>query len=356
MRILHLVNHIREIGNGVTNTVIDLACLQAKSGHKVLVVSAGGEYQELLASYGVAHLQLEHTGLKSKPIELIKIAWRYRAIVREFQPDIVHAHQTPGVTLARFFRAGLRYGLVSSVQCVYEKGARAMGWADRVIVVSDAVAQSVQEFGVPQTKLRIVYNGTLGSPRIRPPEECRPISLEQPSITTAAGMFHRKGIFELIEAFAKIALDFPEAHLYLIGEGPDRSVFQEQAQQTSVSSRIHFIDFQPDLKRYLLATDIFVLASYRESFPLVIPEAREAGCAIVATAVDGTPEALDGGQAGLLVPPKDSQALAGALTQLLSSSEVLSEWKHRSQNNIEWLSLTRVNEETLNVYRELAAT
>lgn len=355
MRILHLVNHVREIGNGVTNTVIDLACLQAKSGHKVLVVSAGGEYQELLVSYGVRHLQLEHSGLKRNPIKLIKTTWRYRAIVREFQPDVVHAHQTPGVTLARFFRAGLGYGLVSSVQCVYEKGAKVMGWADRVIVVSDAVAQSVLGLGVPQKKLRIVYNGTLGSPRIRPLEEYLPASLQHPAITTAAGMFHRKGISELIDAFAQIALNFPDAHLYLVGEGPDRPVFEARAQRTSVSDRIHFVDFQPELKRYLLATDIFVLASHRESFPLVIPEAREAGCAIVATAVDGTPESLDGGQAGLLVPPKDSQALAAALAQLLSNPDVLREWKHRSQHNLEWLSLARVNEETLSVYRELAA-
>jgi glycosyltransferase involved in cell wall biosynthesis len=168
-------------------------------------------------------------------------------------------------------------------------------------------------------------------------------------------MFQRKGIAELIEAFAQIAREFPEAHLYLVGEGPDRSKFEAQAQKTSVANRIHFEGFQSEPQRYLLATDIFVLASHRDPSPLVIPEAREAGCAIVATNVDGIPEALDGGRAGLLVPPSDSSALASALEKLLNNRDVLHQWKNQAKQNLEWLKVKRVSEETLAVYRELVA-
>jgi glycosyltransferase involved in cell wall biosynthesis len=101
-----------------------------------------------------------------------------------------------------------------------------------------------------------------------------------------------------------------------------------------------------------LATDIFVLASHREPFGLVIPEAREAGCAIIASNVDGIPEALDNGQAGLLVPAKDSHALAEALVQLLSDPKNLGEWKNRASQNLDWLNVERVNQETLAVYQE----
>jgi glycosyltransferase involved in cell wall biosynthesis len=166
-------------------------------------------------------------------------------------------------------------------------------------------------------------------------------------------MYRRKGIAELIEAFAQIALDFPEAHLYLVGNGPDRAIFETQAQITPVSDRIHFEGFQPEPQRYLKATDIFVLASLREPFGLVLSEAREVGCAIIATEVDGIPEALDGGQAGLLVPPGDSHTLATALSQLLSNPEMLHRWKHQAQQNLESLTVAHVSEETLKVYREL---
>jgi glycosyltransferase involved in cell wall biosynthesis len=62
---------------------------------------------------------------------------------------------------------------------------------------------------------------------------------------------------------------------------------------------------------------------------------------------------LDHGQAGLLVPPKDSNALAGVLVQLLSNANMLHEWKHRANQNLEWLSVDRVHQETLAVYGEL---
>jgi glycosyltransferase involved in cell wall biosynthesis len=228
-----------------------------------------------------------------------------------------------------------------------------MGLADRVIAVSNAVAQSMARRGIAQKKLQVISNGTLGSPRTRQIGEYVPVLLQHPAIATVAGMYRRKGIAELIDAFAQIAWDFPEAHLYIVGNGPDRSLFEAKAQSTSVADRIHFEGFQPEPQRYLLSTDIFVLASHREPFGLVLSEAREAGCAIIATDVDGIPEALDGGQAGLLVPPADSQALAAALVQLLSDPNVLHTWKKQAQHNLDWLTAGRVNEETLAVYEEL---
>lgn len=350
MRVLHILNHVQEIGNGIVNVTVDLACLQAKAGHEVAVASAGGEYEELMARYGVMLFKLDQT---RTPINLLKAAARYRAIAQEFQPDIVHAHMMTGVVLARALRVGFGYAVVSTVHNEFQRSAVLMGWADRVIAVSKAVAQSMARRGIPQNKLRVVNNGTLGSPRTRQLKEYQPMPLQRPAIATVAGMYRRKGIAELIEAFAQIAADFPEAHLYLVGNGPDREIFEAQAQSTAVSDRIHFEGFQPEPQRYLLATDIFVLASHRDPSPLVIPEAREAGCAIIASDVDGIPEALSRGQAGLLVPPSNSQSLAVALRQLLSDPSLLHKGKNQAKNNLDGLSVSRVNEETLAVYREL---
>jgi glycosyltransferase involved in cell wall biosynthesis len=350
MRVLHILNHIQEIGNGIVNVAVDLACLQAASGYEVAVASAGGEYEQLLARYGVRHFELNQA---RQPINLIKAARHYRAIALEFQPDIVHAHMMTGVVLAKVLKANSRYKLVSTVHNEFQRSAVLMGWADRVIAVSYAVAQSMINRGIPEKKLRVVANGTLGSPRTRPLQDYQPASLQRPAIATVAGMYQRKGIAELIDAFAQI--DVPNAHLYLVGNGPDKPTFEAQAQSTAVSDRIHFAGFQPEPQRYLLATDIFVLASHREPFGLVIPEAREAGCAIIASNVDGIPEALDNGQAGILVPPADSKALAAALKELISNSELLQKWKNRSQQNLDWLTVSRVNQETLAVYRELRA-
>jgi glycosyltransferase involved in cell wall biosynthesis len=350
MRILHITNHVQQIGNGIVNVAVDLACLQAKNGHHVAIASSGGEYKNLLVNYGVQHFQLNQS---RTPLNIIKAGWHYQEIVQEFQPDIVHAHMMTGVLLAWALRNGGKYSLISTVHNEFQRSAVLMGLADRVIAVSHAVADSMVRRGIPENKLRVVYNGTLGSPRHRHIRDYQPLPLQRPAIATVAGMYNRKGIVELITAFVKIAEDFPQAHLYLIGNGPDRSTFEALAQNTPFTNRIHFEGFQPEPQRYLLATDIFVLASHCESFGLVLTEAREAGCTIVASDVDGIPETLDHGQAGILIPPQDSQTLAHALAQLLNHPEHLQKWKYKAKQNLERFSATRVHEETLAVYHEL---
>ncbi|WP_413176111.1 glycosyltransferase [Anabaena azotica] len=350
MRIIHILNHVQEIGNGIVNVAIDLACLQARNGDEVAVISGGGEYEILLDKFGVKHYKINQN---RQPINILKAALSFREIIQEFQPDIVHAHMMTGIVLASILRFRNQYALVSTVHNEFQRASLLMGLADRVIAVSQAVQISMMQRGIPENKLRVVRNGTLGSPRTRQISDYQPLKLQQPAIATVAGMYKRKGINELITGFEKIALDFPTAHLYLVGDGPDREIFEEQAKSTSVCNRIHFAGFQTEPQRYLLACDIFVLASHRDPCPLVISEAREAGAAIIATRVDGIPEALDNGQAGVLVPAKDSQALAEALVNLLSNPDQLQEWKYRAQENLERLSVVRVHQETLAVYQEL---
>ncbi|MBE9033655.1 glycosyltransferase family 4 protein [aff. Roholtiella sp. LEGE 12411] len=355
MRILHITNHIQKIGNGIVNVAVDLACLQSKDGHDVAVASAGGEYKALLESHGVTHFQLDQS---RTPLNLIKAAWRYQEIVKKFQPDIVHAHMMTGVVLAGVLRRRCEYGLVSTVHNEFQRSAVLMGLADRVIAVSHAVADSMVQRRIPKSKLRVVSNGTLDSPRHKSIKDYQPLPLYRPAIATVAGMYSRKGIVELIEAFVKIAADFPQVHLYLIGDGPERSMFEAMVQKIpfrcgELRQRIHFEGFQPEPQRYMLATDIFVLASHHESFGLVLTEAREAGCAIIASDVDGIPETLDNREAGLLVPPKDSLTLADALVQLLSDPKQMHKWKSRAKQNLERFSAKRVSKETLAVYGEL---
>jgi glycosyltransferase involved in cell wall biosynthesis len=351
MRILHLLNHIQEIGNGIVNVAVDLACLQAEAGHTVVVASVGGEYDRLLARYGVTHVVLDQ---RRQPLNLLRAAGQYRSLVQTVQPDIVHAHMMTGMVLSWALRGRAPYSLVSTVHNEFQRSAILMGLADRVLAVSQSVANSMGQRGIPPAKLRVVCNGTLGSPREQL-SDLPAVKLHSPAIATLAGMYHRKGIADLITAFELLAAEFPDAHLYLIGNGPDRAEFEAQAKATAVVDRIHFEGYQAEPQRYLYATDIFVLASRQEPFGLVLSEAREAGCAIVASNVDGIPEALDNGNAGILVPAADPPALADAIAPLLRDRELLKDWKGRSRQNLDWLKVKRVHTETLAVYAELIA-
>jgi glycosyltransferase involved in cell wall biosynthesis len=115
---------------------------------------------------------------------------------------------------------------------------------------------------------------------------------------------------------------------------------------------VHFCGSQLDPRPYLRAADIFILASHSDPAPLVISEAREAGCAIIATNVDGIPELLEHGTAGLLVPPAQPEQIAEALMKLLREPSTLVDYKRRSQNNLQLLTIDRVARETVKIYDE----
>ena len=142
----------------------------------------------------------------------------------------------------------------------------------------------------------------------------------------------------------------------MVGNGPDRAAFETQAAATAVPQRIHFEGFQREPQGYLRAADIFVLASHADPAPLVLTEAREAGCAIVATAVDGIPELLDGGAAGVLVPPRDPKALAAAIVRLLDAPGEIDIWRARARRNLGPFTVERVARETTAIYRELVSS
>jgi glycosyltransferase involved in cell wall biosynthesis len=350
MRILHVLNHICKSGNGIVNVAVDLACLQAEAGHTVGVASLGGDYKTLLQTYGVQHFPLNQT---RKLINIAATIQQFQKLVHEFQPDIVHAHMVTGLILAKLPQIKTCYAIVSSVHNEFQRSSILMGLADRVIAVSDAVGRSMHQRGVPLQKLRVVHNGTLQSPRAQPLGNYHALPLHRPAITTVAGLYQRKGISDLIAAFSQIHGEFPDAHLYIVGEGPDRPFFEAEAYCTAAAKQIHFVGFHPEPQRYLLSTDIFVLASHQDPCPLVISEAREAGCAVVASHVDGIPKSLEDGQAGLLFPPKDINSLSTLLRQLLSNPQRLQTWKERARHNLDWLSVDRVHKQTLAVYREL---
>jgi glycosyltransferase involved in cell wall biosynthesis len=349
LRIIHVLNHVRRTGNGIVNVAVDLACAQAAAGHTVLIVSVGGHYESLLAQCGVVHEKLDQ---RRNPRSIMLGAWRLSRIVSAFKPDIVHAHMVTGMILAVVARLGRRYRLMSTVHNIHDRSSNLMGLADRVIAVSAAVAASMQKRGIPARKLRVVTNGTLGSKRTRPIDAYPIAELEHPAITTVAGMDKRKGIDVLIRAFAGIADAYPQAHLYIVGDGPDRARFEQEAAASGAASRIHFEGFAAEPQRYLRATQIFVLASFADSNPLVLSEAREAGCAIVASAVDGIPEALDDGAAGILVPPGDSQQLARAIGDLLRDSAALDLWRDRAAQRLERFHVARVSAQTVDAYLE----
>lgn len=350
MRILHVLNHLSDRGNGIVNLAVDLAIEQSRAGHAVAFASGHGGYELLLRQSEVEYYHLDQS---RSPRRLLLAFIEFRRVLAEFQPDILHVHMRVGLLVAWPWSRMKRIPIVAHLHNVHEKASILMGLADRIVAVSQSVSKSMQQQGMSSAKIRVVLNGTLNSHRVGLEEAVTAATLQHPSITTVAGMNHRKGIEDLILAFNMVAGEFLDSHLYLVGDGPQRNFFEQLAAESRFANRIHFEGFQSKPQAYMLSSDIFVLASRRESFGLVLSEARQAGCAIVATEVDGIPEALENGQAGLLVPPRDPVSLATALRQLLEDEELRGEWQDKARCHIDLFTVKRMFEEVEQIYYEL---
>ncbi|WP_322032441.1 glycosyltransferase family 4 protein [Paraburkholderia sp. J76] len=349
MKILHLANDVRESGNGIINVLVDLACNQAKRGHEVVVASGGGEYVGLLERHGVRHIALQQRPLPK--VMLPVMAMKFMGILFKERPDIVHAHMVTGVFLGKMGKAVKDYTLVSTVHNEFNRSARYMGMADRVVGVSRAVSDSMLRRRVRPGRVATIHNGTLGTPRFREnADKATTIAMFRPSVATVAGLFHRKGIDVLIRAFAASRAIEVGAHLYVIGEGRDRAAFETIVRELKLHERVHFLGFKENVMAHLKQTDVFVLASRREPFGLAVLEAREAGCAVIASDVDGIPEALGGGTSGILVPPGDVQALAAQLSRLLGSPQALAEARRKARKGIERFSAGKMADDYLELY------
>jgi glycosyltransferase involved in cell wall biosynthesis len=109
----------------------------------------------------------------------------------------------------------------------------------------------------------------------------------------------------------------PSLKLLLVGDGPLEEVLRRRAAALGLADRVCFLGVRRDLATVLAALDVFAIASLWEGLPLALVWAMGAGLPVVATTAGGIPEAVDEGQTGLLVPPGDATALAGALDRLL---------------------------------------
>jgi glycosyltransferase involved in cell wall biosynthesis len=356
MRIVHLANHAQIIGNGTINMMVDLACMQARMGQEVVVASSGGGFEPLLRRHGIMHIPLQQS---RQPWRVPSMIAGFNRLIDRFDPDIVHAHMMTGALISRFGSMRRRFALVTTVHHELQKSASLVRAGDRIVAVSHAVARTMEERGVGTERVSVVLNGAVGAPRLICRPAARPVYLRHPNVVCVAGMYRRKGIADLLKAFALVREDtahqrefMPEPHLYLLGDGPERESMETLAAELGLASVVHFTGFVVDPRPYLASADVFALLSLDDPCPLAIVEAREAGCAIVATRVGGIPDLLDDGAAGVLVAPGDPAQAAAKLRWLLLDSQARGQYGSRARANLQPLSVERVSSEYIAIYQQ----
>ncbi len=204
---------------------------------------------------------------------------------------------------------------------------RVMRRMDSVVCVSEAQGAKVRRAGVHAERAPVIRNAIHAESFGAPDPACREMLLgwfaHRPErIVAAAGRLSpEKGFDQLIDAAALLAPQRPGAGFVVFGDGPLRDYLTRRIAERGLQGRFVLAGFRPDLERLLPACDLAVSSSHTEGLPVVVLEEMAAGLPVVATAVGGTPEVLEEGVTGLLVPPADPAALARAVAELLASPE-----------------------------------
>jgi glycosyltransferase involved in cell wall biosynthesis len=189
---------------------------------------------------------------------------------------------------------------------------RRLALASGVVVLSDSWARFVRTLA-PTARVTVLPNYVP-----MPPAISRMGGLGKPVSFLFLGLLgHRKGVFDLLPAFAQVLASCPGARLVLGGNGEVEQA-RQQAEALGIAQHVHFAGWvDGDTKTRLLAeADVFVLPSHNEGLPVAILEAMAVALPVLSTRVGGIPELVREGQDGLLVNAGDQQALAAAMVTL----------------------------------------
>lgn len=211
---------------------------------------------------------------------------------------------------------------------IYQPLVFTMNRADRVIAVSNATREFCRVLGVLDykivaipngidiSKLNLIVDGT--SVRARLGIESEPL------VVTAIRLVKRKGPENLVTAFSKVLKPMPEAKLAIAGEGPEYANLRAIIKKLGIENSVFMLGVLPHEQVFELmaAADVFVLPSMIEACPFALLEAMAVGTPVICTRVGGTPEIVENGVNGLMVPSANNDALADAILNILDDHKL----------------------------------
>lgn len=367
MKILHLVTS----GDVAGGQLVALRLAQAardRGDEAAFVSPGGGPFVELAAADGFRTFFVDVSRLFR-----LRAALQLSQLLHDQRADVLHTHvhlaagvlgrlaariaHVPVVAhmhIENHFRPQRAAAVVS--RALDNRTAR---WCARILAVSDDTRRAFERQGYPAALMETVYNGIDVPPRSNGAGLRAELGL--PADAPLAGEIARlcdvKGQRELIRAAASV----PELRVVLVGEdleagGAFRAGLEREATELGVADRVRFTGYRDDADALLDELDVFVLPSWIEGLPLTVLEAMAHGKPVVATGVGGTPELVVDGETGVLVPPRDPDALAAALRELAADPDRARRLGEAGRRRVEErFSAEAMTSRVLAVYDELLA-
>ena len=366
LRALLLNYEYPPLGGGAGVATAALAECLARRGAVVDVVTAGttGRLQRVIARPGLAVIRVPTRRTGVHQASMADAAWYLasalpvvRRLVRRRTYDVVHCYFSlptgvllplgglgalPSVVSLRGSDVPGYDGTVRTLQRMHRvlRPLTRHIWrrAGHVVALSESLGRLAHETD-PGLRYSVIRNG-VDVERFRPPVQPRPLRLDRVHCLAVARLVERKGIADLLHAFAR--LERGRFTLEIVGEGKDGPAFRALAAELGLAEAVTFtgaLDHEQVAERYR-AADLFTLASWDESFGNVFAEALASGLPIVGSLVGGIPEFVTPGRNGFLVEPRRPDLLAAAIRSLadkpLLRAEMAARNRHKAETVLSW--------------------
>ena len=316
----------------------------------------GGQNQVLLTVHGlraighraalVAHPDGELRRRAAEGLELVPLAprtemdltagWKLARVIRQLKPDIVHAHDPHGVAMAALALSlgtatiGRAPALVASRRVDFHLKPNSFSkWkyrqVDCFIAASDAIHRMLVADGVPQDRVVTVHEGidverVAATPAVSV-HEAFWLPRHAPVVGNVGALVPHKGQRHLIDAAHLVVQEEPDARFVILGEGDLRDQLEHQVREFHLEKHVMLPGFRTDVIGCLKSFDLFAMSSVTEGLGTSLLDAMACARPIVATTAGGIPEVVADQETGLLVPPRDHVAMAGAIASLLKDPD-----------------------------------
>lgn len=355
--------------------------------HVSRLIEAMGQLHEVKPLLVVFHhgQLVEEVNALGVPVEVINLRWvfdvtavsRLARTIRRWRIDCLHTYGYKANVIGAL---AARWTGVKALVCA-ERGKKepfyGFDWfkmeayealnfavsnisARRIITPSNELRNYLAP-RYPLTKVVTIHNGIrpLASPAIKTVGEIR-TSLGATDSTPLIGIVGRlkpvKGHSDFLKAASIISGKLPDTSFVVLGDGPLMRSLRDEAYGLGLNGRVHFVGFKADVLDWIAALDLLVFSSHSEGIPNALLEAMSLGVPIVSTAVGGVPEVIEDGVSGILVPPKDPEALAQACLELLSDPGCRQEMALAGQERCHTcFSDLRMAQNTRDIYLEALA-
>jgi glycosyltransferase involved in cell wall biosynthesis len=357
------IDTARSWRGGQNQVLVTVLGLRAAGHRAMLVAHAGGELRRR------AEEGLELLPLAPRTEMDLSAAWRLSRAIKQLRPDIIHAHDPHGVAMAAIALSmstqPKRAPLVAARRVDFRLKAHALSrWkydqVDCFICASNAIRRILLADGVAPSRAVTVHEGIdLGRVAAAPPAPLHEdiwLPHGAPIVGNVAALVPHKGQRHFVDAAALVVREVPDARFVIAGEGELRGVLEHQIKHLGLAKHVILAGFRPDVLSVHKAFDIFVMSSITEGLGTSLLDAMACGRPIVATRAGGMPEVVQDGATGILVPPRDHEAMADAIVKLLKDEEL------RTRMGAAGLSLVharfnaeRMVAETLSVYERVVS-